>query len=240
MNKILVLDFGSQYTQLIARKIRELGVYSEIWPPSASIEKIREAHPQGIILSGGPQSVYEKGAPTAPPELFALGVPVLGICYGLQLMSLLLGGKVASSDHREYGFASLRILKRDGLLSGLKDNEQVWMSHGDTVEKIPPGFHITGRTRTTRVGVIEDRKRDLYGVQFHPEVIHTREGRKVLANFLFKIAGLVPDWDIGSFIERKAGEIRETVGRGRVLCGLSGGVDSLVTALIIHRAVGKR
>jgi GMP synthase (glutamine-hydrolysing) len=240
VNKILVLDFGSQYTQLIARKIRELGVYSEIWPPSASIEKIREAHPQGIILSGGPQSVYGKDAPTAPPELFALGVPVLGICYGLQLMALLLGGKVSPSVHREYGFASLRILNRSGLLAGLKDSEQVWMSHGDTVEKLPPGFHITGRTRNTRVGVIEDPKRDLYGVQFHPEVIHTKEGKKVLANFLFKIAGLVPDWDIGSFIERKAAEIHETVGRGRVLCGLSGGVDSLVTALIIQKAVGKR
>ena len=240
MNKILVLDFGSQYTQLIARKVRELGVYSEIWPPSASIEKIREAHPQGIILSGGPQSVYENGAPTAPPEIFSLGIPVLGICYGLQLMSLLLGGKVVPSAHREYGFASLKILDRCGLLRGLSDKEQVWMSHGDKVEKLPAGFRITGRTGNTRVGAIEDPKRDLYGVQFHPEVIHTKEGKKVLSNFLFNIAGLVPDWNMGSFIERKAAEIRKTVGKGRVLCGLSGGVDSLVTALIIHKAVGKR
>lgn len=240
MNKILVLDFGSQYTQLIARKVRELGVYSEIWPPTASIEKIRAAHPQGIILSGGPQSVYEKGAPTVTPEIFALGLPVLGICYGLQLMAHLLGGKVAPSSRREYGFASLRILDRRGLLAGLKDGEQVWMSHGDKVEKLPPGFRITGRTGNTRVGVVEDPKRDFYGVQFHPEVIHTREGKKVLANFLFEIAGLVPDWNMGSFIERKTADIRKAVGRGRILCGLSGGVDSLVTALIIQRAVGKR
>ena len=240
MNKILVLDFGSQYTQLIARKVRELGVYSEIWPPQASIEKIREARPQGIILSGGPQSVYEKGAPAPTPEIFTLGVPVLGICYGLHLMAHLLGGKVAPSSRREFGFASLRIMDRGGLLSGLKDKEQVWMSHGDKVEKLPPGFRITGRTGNTRFGVVEDPKRDFYGVQFHPEVIHTKEGKKVLANFLFKIAGLVPDWNIGSFIERKTEEIRKTAGRGRVLCGLSGGVDSLVTALIIHKAIGKR
>lgn len=240
MNKILVLDFGSQYTQLIARKVRELGIYSEIWPPTVPIDKIREARPQGVILSGGPQSVYEEGAPAASPELFALGVPILGICYGLQLMSHLLGGDVAPSTQREYGFASLQILGRRGLLSGLKDREQVWMSHGDTVEKLPPGFHITGRTRNTRAAVIEDPKRDFYGVQFHPEVIHTKEGKKVLSNFLFKIAGLIPDWDMGSFVERKAGEIRKTVGRGRVLCGLSGGVDSLVTALIVQRAVGNR
>jgi len=240
VNKILVIDFGSQYTQLIARKVRELGVYSEIWPPSASVDQIRAARPQGIILSGGPQSVYEKGAPTASPELFALGLPVLGICYGLQLMAHLLGGKVTPSVHREYGFAALQVLGRGGLLSGLKSGEQVWMSHGDTVEKLPPGFRLSGRTRNTRAAVIEDPKRDFYGVQFHPEVVHTREGKKVLANFLFKIAGLIPDWDIGSFVERKAADIRKTVGRGRVLCGLSGGVDSLVTALIIHRAVGKR
>lgn len=240
MNKILVVDFGSQYTQLIARKVRELGVFSEIWPPTASIEKIRQARPQGLILSGGPHSVYGEGAPAASPEIFRLGVPVLGICYGLQLMAHLLDGEVVPSARREYGFASLRVLGRGGILAGLQDGEQVWMSHGDTVEKLPPGFHITGRTRNTRAAVIEDPKRDFYGVQFHPEVVHTKEGRKVLSNFLFRIAGLIPDWDIGSFVERKAGEIRKTVGRGRVLCGLSGGVDSLVTALIIHRAVGKR
>jgi len=240
VNKILVLDFGSQYTQLIARKVRELGVYSEIWPSNIPIERLQDAHPQAIILSGGPQSVYEDGAPTAPAGLFDLGIPILGICYGLQLMAHLLGGEVAPSSEREYGFASLRILGRRGLLSGLKDMEQVWMSHGDTVEKLPPGFHITGRTRNTRAAVIEDPKRDFYGVQFHPEVIHTKEGLKVLSNFLFKISGLIPDWDMSSFVERKAVEIRKTARRGRVLCGLSGGVDSLVTALIVQKAVGKR
>jgi GMP synthase (glutamine-hydrolysing) len=240
VNKILVLDFGSQYTQLIARKVRELGIYSEIWPPQASLEKIRAARPQGIILSGGPQSVYEKDAPAPDPGIFTLGLPVLGICYGLHLMAHMLGGKVAPSSRREFGFASIRILDRSGLLRGLTDKEQVWMSHGDKVEKLPSGFRITGRTGNTRFGVVEDPKRDFYGVQFHPEVIHTKEGKKVLANFLFNIAGLIPDWNMGSFIERKTEEIRKTVGRGKVLCGLSGGVDSLVTALIIHKAVGKR
>ena len=240
MNKILVIDFGSQYTQLIARKVRELGVYSEIWPPTAPVEAIRAARPQGLILSGGPQSVYGKGAPTISPEIFTLGVPILGICYGLQLMAHLLGGRVVPSPRREYGFAALRLVRRSGLLSGLKDGEQVWMSHGDKVEKLPPGFRVSGRTGNTRAGVIEDPRRDFYGVQFHPEVIHTKEGRNLLANFLFKFAGLIPDWNMGSFIERKTEEIRKTVGRGRVLCGLSGGVDSLVTALLVHRAVGKR
>jgi len=241
MNKVLVLDFGSQYTQLIARKIRELGVYSEIRPFNTPVSRLKKERPQALVLSGGPQSVYEKDAPLPSQEIFELGIPVLGICYGLQLTAHLLGGDVKPSSKREYGFASLRVLDRRGLLSGVKDREQVWMSHGDRLEKVPAGFCITGRTANTRAAVIENIDRHFYGVQFHPEVIHTKEGKKILGNFLFKLAGLTADWSMSSFIERKVEEIRRTVGdRGKVVCGLSGGVDSLVTSLIIHKAIGKR
>ena len=240
MGKVVVLDFGSQYTQLIARKIRELGVYSEILPFATSPARLKKMRPQALVLSGGPQSVYEKGAPLPPPGIFDLGIPILGICYGLQLTAHLLGGAVKSHAKREYGFASLRVLDRSGLLAGVKDSEQVWMSHGDRLETLPPGFCITGRTTNTKAAVIENKDRQLYGVQFHPEVIHTKEGKKILGNFLFKLAGLRPDWNMSSFIERKAEEIRRAVGKERVICGLSGGVDSLVTSLIIQRAVGRR
>jgi GMP synthase (glutamine-hydrolysing) len=241
MNKVLVLDFGSQYTQLIARKIRELGVYSEIRPFNTPVSRLKKERPQALVLSGGPQSVYEKDAPLPSQEIFELGIPVLGICYGLQLTAHLLGGDVKPSSKREYGFASLRVLDRRGLLSGVKDRGQVWMSHGDRLEKVPAGFCITGRTANTRAAVIENIDRHFYGVQFHPEVIHTKEGKKILGNFLFKLAGLSPDWSMSSFIEGKVEEIRRTVGnRGKVVCGLSGGVDSLVTSLLIHKAIGKR
>jgi len=240
VNKVLVLDFGSQYTQLIARKVRELGVYSEIFPFDTPVSRIKKESPQALILSGGPRSVYEKGAPLASPEVFHLGLPVLGICYGLQLMAHLLGGKVAPSSHREYGFARLEILDRGGLLKGLKNNGQVWMSHGDRVEKIPSGFAATGRTANTGFTVIEAPGLRMHGVQFHPEVIHTSQGKMILANFLFSLAGLKREWSMKSFIARKVEEVRRTVGRGRIICGLSGGVDSLVTSLIVHRAVGDR
>jgi GMP synthase (glutamine-hydrolysing) len=240
MNKVLVLDFGSQYTQLIARKIRELGIYSEIFPFDTSISRIKKERASALVLSGGPQSVYEKGAPLPSKEIFELGIPVLGICYGLQIAAYLLGGEVKPSSKREYGFASLQILDRRGLLSGVKDSKQVWMSHGDRLEKVPPGFCVTGRTPNTRAAAVENSGRRIYGVQFHPEVIHTKEGQKILGNFLFKLAGLTPDWNMSSFIERKAGEIRRLVGREKVICGLSGGVDSLVASLIIHKAIGRR
>jgi len=240
MNKVLVLDFGSQTTQLIARKVRELGIYSEILPFDTSVERLREFAPRAVILSGGPQSVYEKGAPHPQSGIFDLGVPILGICYGLQLMAHLLGGEVRSSSKREYGFASLRVLDRRGLLCGIKTGSPVWMSHGDRLEKLPPGFRVTGRTSNTKAAAVENADRRFYGVQFHPEVIHTKDGKKVLANFLFKLAGLTPDWNMSSFIERKVAEIRRTVGKERVVCGLSGGVDSLVTALIIHKAIDRR
>jgi len=240
MTKVLILDFGSQYTQLIARKIRELGVYSEIVPFSTPLAAIRKAAPSALVLSGGPQSVYSKGAPHPDKGLFDLGLPVLGICYGVQLMAHFLGGEVIPSKEREYGFAALRVLDRTGLLADVKDKQQVWMSHGDRLECVPPGFRLTGSTANTRAAVIEDKDRRFYGVQFHPEVIHTKEGLKVLGNFLFKQAGLKADWTISSFVARKVKEIRQTVGNGKVICGLSGGVDSLVTSLIIHKAVGSK
>ncbi|MBP1658888.1 MAG: guaA [Candidatus Aminicenantes bacterium] len=240
MQKVLILDFGSQYTQLIARKIRELGVYSEILPFSTPLAAIRKARPSALVLSGGPQSVYGKGAPHPDKGIFKLGVPILGICYGVQLMAHFLGGKVIPSKEREYGFAALRILDPSGLLAKVKDREQVWMSHGDRLECVPPGFRLTGSTANTHAAVIEDKSRRFFGVQFHPEVIHTKEGLKVLSNFLFRQAGLEADWSISSFVGRKVKEIRETVGNGRVICGLSGGVDSLVTSLIIHKAIGNK
>jgi GMP synthase (glutamine-hydrolysing) len=240
MRKVFILDFGSQYTQLIARKVRELGVYSEILPFSTPLAAIRKQRPAALILSGGPQSVYGKNAPHPDKSVFELGVPILGICYGVQLMGHFLGGEVIPSKEREYGFASLRVLDRSGLLADVKDREQVWMSHGDRLEQVPPGFRLTGSTANTRTAVIEDKGRRFYGVQFHPEVIHTKQGLRVLGNFLFREAGLKPDWTISSFVARKVKEIRATVGNGRVICGLSGGVDSLVTSLIIHKAIGRR
>jgi GMP synthase (glutamine-hydrolysing) len=237
MNKVLVLDFGSQYTQLIARKVRELGVYSEIFPFSTPLALVKKEAPAAMILSGGPQSVYEPNAPLPSKEIFELGIPILGVCYGVQLIAYLLGGKVTPSSEREYGFASLKILDRKGLLFGIQDRGQVWMSHGDKVEEIPPGFLITARTVSTPVAVMELREKKIVGVQFHPEVIHTKQGKRVLANFLFRISGLKPEWSMSSFVEKKVEEIRTVVGNKKIICGLSGGVDSLVTSLIVHRAV---
>ncbi len=240
MNKVLVLDFGSQYTQLIARKIRELGVYSEIHPYNFSLAKIRKEKPAAIVLSGGPQSVYSLESPKISAGIFQLGIPVLGICYGLQIMAHLLGGKVKASDKREYGFAYLEVTDRKGLLSGLRNHDQVWMSHGDRVHKVPSGFVISGKTSNCHAAVIESRERKMFGVQFHPEVIHTKQGKKVLSNFLFRQAGLKKEWKMDSFTKRKVQEIRQLVGNDRVICGLSGGVDSLVTSLIVHRAIKNR
>ncbi len=240
MNKALILDFGSQYTQLIARKVRELGVYSKIHPYSISLDRIKSLSPGAIIFSGGPKSVYEPISPHPDPGIFQLGIPILGICYGLQLIAHHLGGRVEKAPEREYGFASLHIIDRSGLLSGLKEKTQVWMSHGDRLEAIPPGFAVTGRTSNSRAAVIENHERKIYGVQFHPEVAHTREGKKLLGNFLFRLAGLRADWNMSSFIRDKVREIREQVGKEKVICGLSGGIDSLVTSLIIQKAIGRQ
>ncbi len=240
MSHVIVLDFGSQYTQLIARKIREMGVYSEILPFSTPLEDLKEKNPGAVILSGGPGSVYDGGAPRVGKEIFLLGVPVLGICYGLQLMAHILGGGVVSSRKREYGFASLEVKDAQGLLSGVEDGSRVWMSHGDRVGKIPEGFKVTGATGNCDTAVIENRGEGFFGVQFHPEVIHTDQGQKVLSNFLFKQAALKPDWNMESFVQKKVREISEQVGGQNVICGLSGGVDSLVAALLVNQAVGDR
>ncbi len=239
MDKVLVLDFGSQYTQLIARKVRELGVFSEIFPFNVSISRIKEENPRAIIFSGGPGSVYAEKAPLVTGKIFSLGVPVLGICYGLQIMVHVLGGTVAPSTKREYGFATLIVKNRRGLLAGIRSDNQVWMSHGDKVNRVPEGFVITGLTSNSEAAAIENLEKKLFGVQFHPEVIHTKQGKKILSNFIFSQAGVKPDWTMGSFIQREADIIRRQVEDGKVICGLSGGVDSLVASLIIHKAIGK-
>lgn len=237
-DSVLILDFGSQYTKLIARRVRELHVYSEIVPCTISLERIKAAAPKAIILSGGPSSVYEENAPRAPKEILELGIPVLGICYGLQLIAFYSGMSVESAGEREYGLAKLEITGQSRLLDNVPNFSRVWMSHGDRIGQFPEDFVVTARTENTDVCVIESEKRRIYGVQFHPEVVHTAEGAKVLANFLFAIAGLRADWNMGDFIEEAVREIRETLGEERVILGLSGGVDSTVLALLLKKAVG--
>jgi GMP synthase (glutamine-hydrolysing) len=238
--KVLILDFGSQYTQLIARRVRELKVYCEIHPYVMSLEEINEFAPKGIILSGGPRSVYDRDAPSVDPELFDLGVPILGICYGIQLINHLLGGEVAPAVSREYGFKSFHINDFQDLFHGLNPTETVWMSHGDRLEHLAPGFEVIGASDSSPFGAIRDRQRRIYGVQFHPEVHHTPRGKEILSNFLFRICGLQGLWTMRSFIDAATQAIRQQVGDHRVICALSGGVDSSVTAVLVHRAVGER
>ncbi|MFH1139525.1 MAG: glutamine-hydrolyzing GMP synthase [Pseudomonadota bacterium] len=236
---IVILDFGSQYTQLIARRVRELKVYCEIHPCTLDLEKIKALHPRGLILSGSPFSVDWDGAPSVPVEIFNLGIPVFGICYGMQLMTYLLGGRVESSDHREYGPAELFVTEPGDLFEGLGAGPlPVWMSHGDRIQDPPPGFTVAARSRNSPVGAMRDATGLLWGVQFHPEVVHTPQGREVLANFLFRICRLQPDWTMAGFIERTTADLRERIGSEKIICALSGGVDSAVTAMLIHRAVG--
>ncbi|HEV8598155.1 MAG TPA: glutamine-hydrolyzing GMP synthase [Gemmatimonadales bacterium] len=238
---ILILDYGSQFTQLIARRVREAHVYSEIHPASLSLEQIRAFAPKGIILSGGPSSVYDAGAPLASPELLELGVPVLGLCYGMQLIAKLAGGKVVPSSHREYGRAALKVLG-GRLFRGFTPGEeiQVWMSHGDQVNGPPPGFVATGSSSNSPVAAIEHRSKPIFAVQFHPEVAHTPRGAELIANFLFDVCDCQPDWTAGHFIDSESARIRELAGTDRVICGLSGGVDSAVAAALVHKAVGER
>jgi GMP synthase (glutamine-hydrolysing) len=240
LEKVLILDFGSQYTQLIARRVRELKVYCEIHPYLMPLEHIREFAPGGVILSGGPRSVYEPDAPLPDPEVFRLGVPILGICYGIQLMNHMLGGRVAPAASREYGHKLFAMTDRDDLFFGLERREKVWMSHGDLVEEAAPGFEVIGASDASPVGAVRHRQRRLYGVQFHPEVHHTPCGKEVLSNFLFRICGLKGLWNMHSFIEATTDSIRRQVGDERVICALSGGVDSSVTAVLVHRAIGDR
>ncbi|OPL16693.1 MAG: GMP synthase [delta proteobacterium ML8_D] len=239
--KVLVLDFGSQTTQLIARRVREARVYCEIYPYNIPLEKVRAIGPNGIILSGGPASVYDKKAPAVSPELFELGIPILGICYGMQLTTYLLKGKVERSYHREYGPARLTIDDPDDIFYGLAQDPvtyQVWMSHGDRIEALPEDFICIAHSETCPVAAMRHRKSPFYGVQFHPEVIHTEIGKDILANFLFRVCGCQPTWDMYSFLQSATRQIKEKVGSGRLMCALSGGVDSTVTALLIDRAVG--
>jgi GMP synthase (glutamine-hydrolysing) len=236
---ILVLDFGSQYTQLIARRVRELGVYCEIVYPDLPAARIRALRPRGLILSGGPSSVYDSQAPRCDPAIFSLGFPILGICYGIQLLAQGLGGKVERSPKREYGSAELEIAKKAKLFQDLPPRMKVWMSHGDSLVAPPRGFQVLAHTANSPVAAVANEEKKIYGVQFHPEVVHTPKGRVVLKNFLFRIAGCRGDWTMESFIEQATREIMKNVGRGRVLCGLSGGVDSSVVAALLLRAIGK-
>jgi GMP synthase (glutamine-hydrolysing) len=239
---ILIIDFGSQYTQLIARRVREAHVYCEIHPPSRSVQWIRDWKPKGIILSGGPASVYDEDVPTADRSLLDANIPVLGLCYGMQLLAHLAGGKVVRASRREYGRADVRI-EGGKLFEGFGRGEEtpVWMSHGDHVDAPPPGFSVTASSENSPVAAFEHRDRPLFGVQFHPEVAHTPRGGEILNTFLFEICGCAPDWTPGHFVESEIERIRATVGpRERVICGLSGGVDSSVAAVLVHRAVGDR
>ncbi|MCL4548121.1 MAG: glutamine-hydrolyzing GMP synthase [Bacteroidetes bacterium] len=238
--KILILDFGSQYTQLIARRIRESKIYSEIHPHSYPLEKIREELPAGIILSGGPMSVNDEGAPNISKEIFELGIPILGICYGLQLMSKHLSGKVEPAEDREYGKAHLEIIDNDLLLMGVKDGSVIWMSHGDYVTKLPDGFHLTAKTDNSPMCAISNPAKKIYGIQFHPEVTHTEFGKTILNNFLFDICGCSPDWTSESFISTTIDEVKKKVGGKKVICALSGGVDSSVAAVLMHKAIGDK
>ncbi|MHA1109159.1 MAG: glutamine-hydrolyzing GMP synthase, partial [Alphaproteobacteria bacterium] len=238
---VLILDFGSQVTQLIARRVRENGVYCEIHPYSSGAKAIEALDPACIILSGGPASVTAAEGPKAPGEVFSRGVPVLGICYGQQTMCTELGGEVEGSDHREFGRATLKVADSCALFDGLWQKgaeEQVWMSHGDRVVRLPDGFHAVGTSDGAPFAAIADDTRRFYGVQFHPEVVHTPNGARLLKNFTHHVAGCAGSWTMAAFHAEAVKSIREQVGDGRVICGLSGGVDSSVTAVLIHEAVG--
>jgi len=245
-HRILILDFGSQYTQLIARRVREAGVYCEIWPYDNCEQAIGSGKPAGIILSGGPETVTQEDTPRAPQQVFELGVPVLGICYGMQTMAAQLGGEVASSNTHEYGYAQVRARGHSKLLKDIEDHTtpegygmlDVWMSHGDRVEQLPPGFHAIAETENAPLAGMADEARGFYGIQFHPEVTHTRQGKRIIEHFLFTICDCEALWTSGKIIEDSIGHARQQVAGRQVLLGLSGGVDSSVVAALLHRAVG--
>jgi GMP synthase (glutamine-hydrolysing) len=232
------VDFGAQYAQLIARRVREASVYSEIVPHTISAEEVAARNPAGIVLSGGPSSVYEEGAPSLDPAIFDLGVPVLGICYGFQIMARTLGGEVAHTGQREYGSTAVRVSDAGVLLDGQPEAQTAWMSHGDSVSKAPEGFAVLASTDSTPVAAFANDERRLYGLQWHPEVRHSEHGQRVLENFLHRAAGIPSDWTSGNVIAEQVAAIRAQVGGGKVICGLSGGVDSAVAAALVHKAVG--
>ena len=242
-DNILILDFGSQYTQLITRRVRECGVYSEIHPYNTTLEKVKSLSPKGIILSGGPASVYEEKAPLCDPSILRMGIPILGICYGMQLIAQLLGGEVDRSEKREYGKARLTLNREGGLFRGLGAKGSrlvVWMSHGDSVKTLPPGFQVMAHSRNTPYAAITEPQRRIYGLQFHPEVVHTQRGLDLIKNFLFRVCGCSNLWTMESFLEQTSRSLRKRIGKGKVICALSGGVDSTVVALLLHKAIGDR
>ena len=238
-SRILIIDYGSQYTQLIARRVREARVYSEIHPPTRSLEWVRDWKPTGIILSGGPNSVYDAGAPGAPDGLLDVA-PVLGVCYGMNLLAHLSGGRIQPARHREYGRAEIEVVGEGGLFAGFEPGARthVWMSHGDQVAELPPAFEVAARSANSPIAAFRHRERPLFGVQFHPEVAHTPRGGELLENFLFEVCGATPAWTPGAFVDDETLKIGTRVGRAGVICGLSGGVDSAVAAALVHRAVG--
>ncbi|MCC7350673.1 MAG: glutamine-hydrolyzing GMP synthase [Phycisphaerales bacterium] len=235
---IPILDFGSQYAQLIARRVREKGVYSELVRPDITLEELRKLNPKGLILSGGPSSVYEANAPKCDPRIFDLGVPILGICYGMQLGAHILGGQVKPAKAREYGRSKLTVSSDDALVKGLPKDTTVWMSHGDQIHELPAEFVALATTPTCPYAAARHRTRPFYGVQFHPEVTHTPRGEQIFQNFLYDICHCAGDWTMGNFIEHTIRRVREQVGMGKVICGLSGGVDSSVVAALLHKAIG--
>ncbi|MBS1822062.1 MAG: glutamine-hydrolyzing GMP synthase, partial [Acidobacteria bacterium] len=236
---IVILDFGSQYTQLIARRIREFNVFSVVLPCTTSLEKIRELKPKGLILSGGPSSVYDAEAPAADPALLTMGTPLLGICYGLQFITHHLGGKVEQAPAREYGHAQVSVISETPLFRGLPQTLDVWMSHGDEAKTLPEGFRLTAKTANAVAGIANEERR-IWAVQFHPEVAHTRQGMELLKNFCLDICGAKPDWTPEHFIQSTVERIKAQVGDGHAICGLSGGVDSSVAAVLVARAIGDR
>jgi len=242
-DKILILDFGSQYTQLIARRVRECQIYSEIHPYDISVDRVKSMSPKGIIFSGGPASVYEKSAPLCDPALLRIGIPILGVCYGMQLIAQLLGGEVIHSEKREYGKAKLALDREEKLFKGLgKKGSQlvVWMSHGDQIKTLPPGFHVIAHSKNTPFAVIGGSQKRIYGFQFHPEVVHTPKGLDLIKNFLFHICECDRLWTMDSFLEQTSHDLSKRIGSGKVICALSGGVDSTVVALLLHRVIGHR
>ncbi|UCG09503.1 MAG: glutamine-hydrolyzing GMP synthase, partial [Desulfobacterales bacterium] len=237
---ILIVDFGSQYNQLIARRVRESRVYCQIEPPSVTVEAVKTMNPEGIILSGGPSSIYEKNSPKMDPAVFDLGIPVLGICYGMQFMVASLGGTVEPAQRREYGFAELNIINHKALFEGVDKKTTCWMSHGDSIQNLPKGFRLTASTENTRIAAADHWSRNLYGFQFHPEVVHTPMGKQMLRNFIFKVCGCKRSWTMKSFAKESTEDIREIVGDKKVILGLSGGVDSSVAATLIHKSIGRK